>query len=73
MTRATSEDFAIAIEWLESNNGTAGEADACRRVAVMLRSKLTTRKENAIVRAVARRSRAPESAVRNFLKSKGAI
>ena len=37
MRRPAIEDIAIACEWLEINEGDAGEAEACAKVAAWLK------------------------------------
>lgn len=37
MRRPSPEDFAVAAEWLDVNEGEEGEAESCKRVAEWLR------------------------------------
>jgi hypothetical protein len=56
MKRPNAEQFAIALEWLDVNNGLEGEAEACKAVRAWIMDQLQKREEEAAVRKVAKQS-----------------
>ncbi len=61
----TYEDFAVAAEWLDINEGEEGEADSCKKVADWLRDQA----DAADIRAAARKAGVPAKAVRERMAS----
>lgn len=53
MARVTTEQLATAAEWLDTNNGEQGEAEACSAVAEWLRAEIQRRLVDAAAREVA--------------------
>jgi uncharacterized membrane protein len=52
--RVSVEDLELAAEWLDVNEGDAGEAEACHRVAEWLRAEADRRGQDRIVRRLAK-------------------
>ena len=61
----TEKDIAIAIEWLEANEGAGGEATSCHTVARWLRSQMQRRATDNALKQVSRATGQPMHVVRN--------
>lgn len=69
MKRPSTDELETAIMWLETNDGVeGGEADSCKRVARWLIHQERER----VVRAIARRHRAPVARVREAVAARDA-
>lgn len=58
--KVSMDDLAIAIAWLESNDGEEGESETCERVANFLRSEFKRRDHAGNVRVAKRFGSTPE-------------
>jgi len=65
---ATINDLLTAAQWLECNEGDNGEAEACKRVAAMLRNDARKREERSAVYAAQKYHGIRASAARDALK-----
>jgi hypothetical protein len=53
-TPALAEDMLTAAEWLDVNEGTDGEAEACARIAARLRRQAEQMDEDHAARGIAK-------------------
>lgn len=69
--RVSTEDLAVAIEWLSVNEGEEGEAESCQRVVAWLEAEKSRREDEAAIRALMRAASLPRHQVVFILKQTG--
>lgn len=65
-TRVSADDLDVAIAWLEVNEGEAGEAESCHRVAAWLRAEIDRRQLETALRQFAREQHLTPAQVRQL-------
>lgn len=60
----TIEDLHIAADWLDINNGEAGEKESCQRVREMLLRMIEQREKDIIARKISQKLGISEKQVR---------
>jgi hypothetical protein len=67
---ATDDQIAVAIAWLESNEGDGVEAESCKATIELLSAILQRRSRDRVVYEVAKQSGRSRSDVRKLLKAR---